>query len=150
MIWKIGLMSITAMTAVIDTNVLLAIISKRSIFRWIFDCIINGRIQLCVSTEILLEYKEILARKTNTQVADNILEFVLFNPYVRQYEIFYRFNLIEFDTSDNKFVDCAIAADADVLLSNDKHFQILKQVDFPKVSVLTIDEFAGLYKAALV
>ncbi len=45
------------MRIVIDTNVLVSIISKRWPFRWVFDCIISGNIKIYVSTEILLEYR---------------------------------------------------------------------------------------------
>ncbi len=53
-------MSTTAVKIVLDTNILVAIIGKNSPFRWIFDCIVDGRIALCVTTEILLEYREIM------------------------------------------------------------------------------------------
>jgi predicted nucleic acid-binding protein len=45
---------------------------------------------------------------------------------------------------DNKFVDCAIAGNADYLVSNDKHFNCLKNIEFPKLNLLNIDEFMDL------
>ena len=42
---------------------------------------------------------------------------------------------------DNKFVDCAVAADAEFIVSNDKHFKVLEDIDWPKVTVLKIHEF---------
>lgn len=69
------------------------------------------------------------------------------SPYVEKAEIFYRFNLIEKDNSDNKFVDCAISSGADLIVSNDKHFQILKTIPFPQVTVVNLDEFARQYKS---
>ena len=36
---------------------------------------------------------------------------------------------------------CAIALNVVCLVSNDKHFQILKTIDFPKVKVLELQEF---------
>jgi len=47
-------------------------------------------------------------------------------------------------TLDNKFVDCAIAGNVDYLVSNDKHFNCLKKIDFPKLNLLSIDEFMDL------
>ena len=44
---------------------------------------------------------------------------------------------------DNKFVDCAVAADAEYIVTNDTHFNDLKEIDWPKVSVITIKEFAS-------
>ncbi len=51
------------------------------------------------------------------------------------------FGLIETDPDDNKFVDCAVAADAENIVTNDSHFNILKQIDWPKITVITIKEF---------
>ena len=54
---------------------------------------------------------------------------------------FYKWNLIQTDPDNNKFVDCAIATGAKFLVSNDKHFNILKEISFTKVELLNIDEF---------
>ena len=47
------------------------------------------------------------------------------------------------DVDDNKFVDCAIAANAELIVTNDKHFNVLKTVDWPKLTILGIKEFAS-------
>ena len=64
-------------------------------------------------------------------------------------EVYYDLGLIPEDEDDNKFVNCAIAANAQHIVSNDGHFQGLKTVEFPQVSVLTVDEFERYYKGAL-
>jgi uncharacterized protein len=142
-------MNTTALRLVIDTNIFIAIIGKKSPFRWIFDCLIHGKIQLCVSNEILFEYREILTQKTNEEVAENVIEFLSISPFVEKTEIYFKFNLIAADKDDNKFVDCAIAANAEYLVSNDKHFQVLKTIDFPKVAILRLQEFEEKYKEEL-
>jgi predicted nucleic acid-binding protein len=38
-------------------------------------------------------------------------------------------------------IDCAISASVKYVVSNDKHYNILKQIPFPKVEVITIQEF---------
>ncbi|MEO8149610.1 MAG: PIN domain-containing protein [Bacteroidia bacterium] len=55
-----------------------------------------------------------------------------------------RMSMIAKDMDDNKFVDCAFAANADYLVSNDKVFKVLKTVEFPKINVLSIEEFIEL------
>jgi uncharacterized protein len=139
-------MNTTVLRIVLDTNILIAIIGRKSPFRWIFDQIIAGQLILCVSNEILLEYQEILARKTNQEVADNLINFLAIHPFVAKTEIFYQFHLISEDEDDNKFVDCAIAANAVCLVSNDKHFKVLKDINFPKVNLLTLPEFVQHFK----
>ena len=53
-----------------------------------------------------------------------------------------RFHLLShIDKDDDKFVDCAITANADYIVTEDSHFDHLKQIPFPKLNVLTLDEF---------
>src|SRR5690606_31942123 len=125
-------MNTTALKVVLDTNILVASIGRRSPYRWIFDAIIAGKIKLCLSNEILLEYEEILALKTSPTVAENVVNFLIISPHTIHTDIFFNFGLIIADTDDNKFVDCAISANADLLLTNDRHFDSLKTLDFPR------------------
>ncbi len=139
-------MNTTAPRIVLDTNILIASIGRKSPFRWIFDCVIQGRIILCVSNDIMFEYQEILSRKTNTKVAENVVNFITVSPFTEKVDIYFNFELILADSSDNKFVDCVIASNAFCLVSNDKHFQVLNTVEFPKVTVLTLPEFEERFK----
>ena len=52
-----------------------------------------------------------------------------------------KLQLIQADADDNKFVDCAFSADASCIVSNDAHFKVLDEIDFPKIVVLRITEF---------
>ena len=136
------------MKIVLDTNILIAIIGRRSPYRWVFDRLIDGKLSLCISNEILHEYREILARKTSVEVSENIANFLVINPHTFHSPIYFNFNLLS-DPDDNKFVDCAVASDAMCIVSNDKHFQQLKKIDFPRVSILTIVEFETHYRHEL-
>lgn len=129
------------MRVVLDTNVLLISISSKSRYRPIFDALLNGTFELAISNEILSEYIEVLERKANTIVAVNIAEVLLNSENVIRTEIFFSWGLIKEDEDDNKFVDCAIASNAKFIISNDRHFRILKEVEFPKVDVIGIEEF---------
>jgi predicted nucleic acid-binding protein len=71
----------------------------------------------------------------------NVVELLLNSENVIRTEIFFQWGLIKEDENDNKFVDCAISANAKYIVSNDKHFRILKDVEFPKVDVIGIEEF---------
>ena len=44
---------------------------------------------------------------------------------------------------DNKFVDCAIAAEAKCIVTNDHHYDVLNTIPFPKVEVVSLVEFIG-------
>lgn len=126
---------------VLDTNVLLMSIGRKSDFRPIFDAILDGTICLVITNEILSEYVEILERKTNIIIAGNIAEILVKSRHVEKIEVSFRWNLITVDPDDNKFVDCAVTGKVKYIVSKDKHFSVLKNIPFPKVDVLTIDEF---------
>ncbi|MBX3043887.1 MAG: putative toxin-antitoxin system toxin component, PIN family [Ignavibacteriae bacterium] len=134
------------MKIVLDSNVLLVSVPSKSKYRIIFDKFLSRHFELIISNDILTEYIELLSIKANSNVSANIAETLLFSKNVTMQQIYYNFNLIEIDKDDNKFVDCAIAGGADYIVTNDKHFNILKQIDFPKVSVISIDEFIELLK----
>ena len=129
------------MRIVLDTNALLVSIAKKSMFYPVFQGIFQGKFILCVSNEIITEYEEIIAKKTTPEIAENILNAILDSPYIEKVEIFYNFNLIYADPDDNKFVDCAISAGVKYIVSNDKHYNILKSITHPKVDVMKIEDF---------
>jgi len=77
------------------------------------------------------------------------VNLIAIHPLTEKTDIFFNFNLINQDPDDNKYVDCAIAGDALCLVSNDKHFSILKTINFPKVNWLILSEFEEKYKDIL-
>ena len=134
------------MKIVLDTNVFIACIGKTSPYRWIFDAIIDGRLTLCISNEILLEYQEILSRRTRLEIAENITNFLTIYPYVDHTEIYYSWQIVSEDPDDNKFIDCMIAANATCIVSNDRHFRPYCDLDFPPLKILTTEEFEEAFK----
>ena len=126
---------------VIDTNCLLQIIARKSPYRPIWDAFLEGRYELCVSNEILDEYQEILSQQITPTIAENIVLLILNQENVRLVDPYFRMSLITADPDDNKFVDCAFAAGADYLVSEDSHFDVLRKTPFPKLNLVTLDEF---------
>ena len=104
----------------------------------------NGKIQLCVNTEILNEYEEILSGKTTKEIAHNVVEAIARLSTTYFQDSYYHFGLITEDPDDNKFVDCAIAADAELIVTNDKHFDVLRIVTWPKLTIIKLKEFATM------
>ncbi len=127
--------------AVVDTNCLLRMIPLRSKYRPAWEAFLDGKYYICISNEIVSEYMEILSNKVSTVFAENIVGAIMRSPFVKYYNPQFRFKLIETDPDDNKFVDCAIIANADYIVSEDSHFRVLEHIDFPKVNVLTLDQF---------
>lgn len=130
----------------LDTNCLLASLSSRS-ENFIAWCSLHeGKYILCVSNEILSEYEEIIASKTNTSIAENVINAIADSRFVEFIDPQFRLNLIEIDKDDNKFVDCAFASNATFIVSNDKHFDVLSAISFPKINVLKMKEFIQTLK----
>lgn len=134
------------MKVVIDTNVFLMSLPKISKYRPIFDGLLNSKFELAISNEILLEYIEIIGKKTTEEIAQNFAELLLKLENVELKEIYFRWNLIEKDPDDNKFIDCAISAKVLFVVSNDKHFNILKKIKFPNVEIIDADTFLDRLK----
>ncbi|RKR82457.1 putative PIN family toxin of toxin-antitoxin system [Mucilaginibacter gracilis] len=132
------------MIVILDTNALLVAIPKRSVYRPILDALVDGKFDLILSNDILSEYVEILQRKANSIVANNIAEMLLNLENLKKVEVYFEWKLIDQDSDDNKYVDAAIVGGADYIVTNDQHFKALKYVDFPKVNVISIAEFLKL------
>jgi len=133
------------MRVVLDTNILLVSIASKSKYRIIFENILSENIELVVSTEILNEYAEVIENKTNSFIANNILETLISLPNIKLTTPFYDWNLIDNDKDDNKFVNAYLSSNANILVSNDKHYNILAKIDFPKVNVMDIEMFLKLF-----
>lgn len=126
---------------VIDTNCLLQMLGKHSEYHALWRAFIEERFVLCLSNEILNEYEEILTQKASALAAHRFIQVVLHSPNVLRKEPYYHFSLIEQDKDDNKFVDCAIVSMADYIVSEDAHFRVLKDIPFPVVHVIGLDDF---------
>jgi putative PIN family toxin of toxin-antitoxin system len=129
---------------VLDTNVLLVSISSKSKYHWIFESLLKSEYELYITNDILTEYEEIISNKFSLSAAKNIIRALLLLPNVLKVDIYYNWNMISVDPDDNKFVDCAVVANADLLTTHDKHFSILKNIEFPKVSVVDTEMFKSI------
>lgn len=126
---------------VLDTNCLVMALPSRSPYHRVWEDFCEERVELCVSTEILLEYEEIISEKASPYMADIVINALINRPNLIKVEPKWRWNLIEQDWDDNKFVACALAGQAEFIVSNDAHFKVLEKVDFPCLSVKRIEEY---------
>lgn len=91
-----------------------------------------------------MEYEEIISEHMGKQIATTVLNLLENAPNLLLITRFFKWNLIHTDPDANKFVDCAIASGAAFLVSNDKHFGVLKNIPFPKVKIITANEFKSI------
>ena len=126
---------------VVDTNCLLASLNRNSPFHHLYELFASEAFEWVLSNEILTEYEEILATHYSAATAQRVTEILLNAPNTSFQEAYFKWQLIEADPDDNKFVDVAIAANADYLLTNDRHFEVLRQIEFPRVPLISLQAF---------
>jgi predicted nucleic acid-binding protein len=89
----------------------------------------------------MAEYEELLLRLYSSEMTEIAMHLLLNSRNVKKITPYFKWNLISADPDDNKFVDCALNGGADYIVTNDKHFNVLKEIDFPYVEVVNSDEF---------
>lgn len=129
------------MRVVIDTNCLLASIPPQSKYYWLYEFFNDEKFDWLISNEILSEYIEKITDRYSDNTAMLVYSIISVAPNVEFINPFFKWQLVEQDPDDNKFVDVAVAGNADFIITNDKHFNPLKQIDFPKLNIVSIEEF---------
>ncbi len=129
------------MNIVLDTNCLLMSLSRRSPYYPVWRDFVEGKYTLCVTNDILVEYEEILTDKVGAEIASNVITAILDLPNTKMIQVYYHLRLITADPDDDKFVDCAFKANARYIVTQDHHYDVLKQTPFPFIDVVGIDEF---------
>src|SRR5690606_25088797 len=134
------------MKVVLDTNILLIALPSRSPYHKIIQAFNKRYFDLVVTTPIFLEYEEVLSAKANPLIADTVLGAFLEAPNVVAISDYYCWDLVQADPDDNKFTDAFINGQADYLVTNDAHFNIVKKLKFPKINIITADEFMEILR----
>lgn len=132
------------MTVVIDCNILVVCLTSKSPYHSIYRALLEGKFDLLVSSEIMLEYEEIIQKKYGIATANAFISLLAELPNVHVIKPYYKWLLIDIDPDDNKYCDCAIAGKAMYIVTEDKHFNVLKNLSFPVLPTLNIQEFMKL------
>jgi putative PIN family toxin of toxin-antitoxin system len=136
------------MTVCLDTNIFLQIFGRRQPYYPILRALLDGRLTLAVSNEILLEYEEVITRLSGAvrwREVVALLELLdRLHGNIRQIEPQFRFAVIAQDPDDNKFCDCAIVAEADFVVTSDAHFAALQSAGY-KPKPIGPDEFIKIH-----
>lgn len=98
---------------------------------------------MVVSTEILLEYEEVITERAGASRWSVLERLLSISSNVLLVSPSYRFRLITADVDDNKFADCAVAANAEYIVTTDHHFQAMQGSGF-KPQIITPEQFMAL------
>lgn len=128
------------LNVVLDTNILVsALIWTRGIRRKLFEKSIEGSFHVFTSTSLLRELAEILKREFNEpdEVINNQISFII--SYTQRVEDFLIPSVIKNDPDDDIVIGCAIASNANFIVSGDKHLLDLKE--YQGIKIVTAKEF---------
>ena len=110
------------MRIVLDTNVVVSAILFGGKPQEILEAALAGDFRLCISEPMVVELQGVLQRpkfEFNRQIVQSIVsEITLLAEWVTPTK---HFELVEDDPADNDVIDCAVEANADFLISGDRH-----------------------------
>ena len=117
------------MIVCLDTNTVVQALAEGHSFHPILDAWVAGRVTWAVSTEVLLEYEEILTRLSGPARWRKLARLMdlaeLTSANFLRITPSFHFHIITDDPDDNIFADCAVTAGADYLITEDRHFDVL-------------------------
>ncbi len=128
---------------IIDTNILVSAVLRgrepRAVIQFIVE---NPEFKWIVSAEILAEYKEVLSRKKfklTSEVKAEWFEIIDTFPTIIDVNVEIDFPR---DRKDAKFLACAVAADADFLITGDLDFTEAQTL--VKTNIISVSLFKRL------
>lgn len=131
---------------VIDANVVISsAISIDGNPAIIFEMLLLDQIQNYTTEEIIEEIKEVMGRPKIIKLLSFVeREFIInnFRGFSTTIKPEIRLNEIKEDPDDNKFLECAVSANADYIISGDEH--LLKVKEFRGIPIVTPAEFVRL------
>ena len=132
---------------VLDTNIIVsAAISADGNPAKIFELLLENKIVNYTTLEILNEVEDVLDRPFfKKHIDENYRKFMVKNLQKNSFIIDPKFfeNAVEKDSKDDKFLNCALSANADVI-SGDKHLLELKS--YKNVKILAAKEFLDKFE----
>jgi putative PIN family toxin of toxin-antitoxin system len=133
------------MRVVVDTNVFIS-----SFFggkpRKIIDFWKKGEITICLSPNIIEEYVDVL-RRLGLEEEPEIGELI--DLFARKYQLLFTtktpsIKVVHEDPADDKFIECAVALKATVIISGDKRLRAIG--DYMGIKILGPGEFPSFFR----
>ena len=122
-----------------DTNVLVSALQFGGRPRDLLDLAIDGQIDLAISEAIIAETLRVLRDKFHRApewVAETDRQLRIITRFVQPTE---SINVIEADPTDDRILECAVAAEAKVIVSGDTH--LLSLGSFRGIPIQRVAEF---------
>ena len=128
---------------VLDTNIVVsAAICEDGNPAKVFEMLLLEEITNHTTEQIIDEIKKVMARPKITkrlsmvEVGFIVSNFERFSQKIKTKEVI---NEVKDDPDDNKFIECAVAASADYIITGDEH--LLKIKEFRGIRIVSCTEF---------
>ena len=122
------------MIVCLDTNVVVQARAVGHPYFPILNACVAGRLTWAVSTGILLEYEEIITTLSGSPAwrkLARVMDLIeLTTGSLLRVNPHFQFRVIGNDPDDNTFTDCAISAEADYVITEDRHFAALAKAGY--------------------
>jgi uncharacterized protein len=131
---------------VADTNVLVSAIQFGGKPKQLLDLAVDGHVDLALSEAILEETFRVLKYKfhrTSEELLDADKQLRVVGRVVTPTE---SISAIEADPSDDRILECAVAADAEVIVSGDKH--LLGLGSFRGIPIQRVGDFLAVLQGS--
>ena len=139
------------MTVCLDTNVLIQARASSHPYGVILDGFVFGLLNWAVSNRVLSEYEEIISNKAGAVAWGTmfrLIELIDMSGNLISISPHYQFHVIGNDPDDNAFTDCAIAANADYVITEDRHFAPLANSGYKPQPITPkdfIERYSGIF-----
>ena len=134
------------MVVVLDTNVVLSAILFGGKPRQVLEAALSGTVRLYVSEPIVTELQSVLQRPKfgiSAQFVQTVIsEIASIAGWVEPAE---HFEVVKDDPTDNRFIDCAVAAKADYSVTGDN--RLLKLGQCGQTRIVNVDDFITILAA---
>lgn len=128
---------------VLDTNVIISAFGWKGSPHKIFQGCVEGNFQLYLSPPLLLEISKVLYYKKLNFEQNDVDEFMSIIIEAANFiDPNLTINLVADDPSDNRIIECALAAECDYIITGDKH--LLKINNFYDISIISPEKFLKL------
>ena len=130
------------MNIVIDTNVVISAILFGGTPGRLIDLWKSGRIKPLITQEILTEYIRVLAYP-KFKLSENEIHYIIHQeilPYFKVVKCAHGPSIIKEDPDDDKFIQCAQAGNAKIIISGDQH--LLAHKSYKNIKIMTPIKFA--------
>jgi predicted nucleic acid-binding protein len=116
------------------------------------DAVVAGRLHWAISNRVLAEYEEIVTAAAGASAwtkLEMLMELIdVTTGNLIRISPHFQFHVIGEDPDDNAFTDCAIAAHADFVITEDHHFNLLANAGYkpqPITPSAFMDRYRGIY-----